>query len=155
MNYAKELNFNEISQFLEYEKESGKLRWIKNFHYSRVGKVAGHQRKNGYVYVKLNGELHHAARLAWLLSHGSIDNTKQIDHINRIPSDNRLSNLRLVNGTENCINRKTCIGEESPRYYTRLKNGSFQVQVRGKYIGLAKTESKATELAQTAFKGMK
>lgn len=78
------------------------------------------------------------------MTHGEIDLDKQIDHINRIPNDNRLCNLRLVSPSENAMNKASHKGEYPPKRYT--KNGNkYQVYVRGKYIGLYATISLAEE----------
>jgi HNH endonuclease len=45
-----------------------------------------------------------AHRAAWVIVHGEWPKG-EIDHINRVRSDNRLSNLRVVSHAENCQNR--------------------------------------------------
>lgn len=55
--------------------------------------------KNGYAVTQINGTLHYVHRLVWLYAHGEWP-SKQIDHINRNRSDNRLENLRLATSVE-------------------------------------------------------
>lgn len=46
-----------------------------------------------------------AHRIIWLLAYGELPKN-QIDHINGIPDDNRLDNLRSVSHRQNALNQK-------------------------------------------------
>jgi hypothetical protein len=65
--------------------------------------------KDGYIHITLhkNGKRHTKKihRLMGELFLKRIEGKNEIDHINRIKTDNRLSNLRWVNSRENKINR--------------------------------------------------
>lgn len=61
----------------------------------------------GYLSVYLNGHGRNAARIVWEVFRGEIPDDKEIDHINTIPSDNRLENLRVVTHRENLLNPLT------------------------------------------------
>lgn len=70
-----------------------------------AGKVAGYKHKvNNYYEVRLGGKLHKVHRVVYKM-HYDFDESLQIDHINRDPSDNRLDNLRVVTNQENSMNR--------------------------------------------------
>ena len=66
------------------------------------GKVIRHDRKNsngsldkdGYIILKIKGRQYKAHRIAWSLATKE-DPICEIDHINRIKTDNRIENLRL------------------------------------------------------------
>jgi DNA-binding CsgD family transcriptional regulator len=63
--------------------------------------------KNGYLSVTWKGKRYYAHRLAWLLTHGCpVPAGMDIDHINRIRTDNRPENLRVVTRSENLKNRE-------------------------------------------------
>lgn len=49
--------------------------------------------RDGYLILKVKGKQFKAHRVAWLLNYGDFP-TKEIDHINRIRTDNRIENLR-------------------------------------------------------------
>ncbi len=58
----------------------------------------------GYVRAVVDGQAYRAHRLAWLYMTGECP--AEIDHINGVPSDNRLANLRPATRTENNANRR-------------------------------------------------
>jgi hypothetical protein len=97
-----------------------------------AGQVAGGLLTDGYVSVAIDGHHYLAHRLAWLLAYGQWPNG-QIDHINGARADNRLSNLRLATGAQNCRNQKT------KRSKSGLK-GAAWCSTRQHYIATIRTE---------------
>jgi hypothetical protein len=69
----------------------------------KPGDVAGSRTSKGYVRIKVCRVMHMAHRLAWLYMHGEWP-VGQIDHINGVPSDNCLANLRDVSQSVNLHN---------------------------------------------------
>lgn len=70
--------------------------------------------RRGYPYVKLyrpstrkNQAVHRLVAIAFL---GAIPKGYNVDHINRVRSDNRVQNLRIVTPKENSNNRIDCVG---------------------------------------------
>lgn len=63
--------------------------------------------KDGYLIIKIKKQQFKSHRLAWFLYYGFFPKT-ELDHINRIRTDNRISNLRLANRfiNTNNVNRK-------------------------------------------------
>jgi hypothetical protein len=72
----------------------------------RIGDVAGCLQSDGYNYMRMQGKLYKAHRVAWLYIHGQWPKD-HIDHINSVRNDNRLSNLREATPSQNMAN--TCI----------------------------------------------
>ena len=100
--------------------EEGRLWWRRAKQGRAKGKAAGSLNSDGYVYVMVNGKRLAAHNIVWLLKTGEWPK-QQIDHINRIPGDNRFENLRDVSPSENALNRITTITRKLPAnvYNTR------------------------------------
>ena len=95
-----------LKSLLAYDADTGEFRWCAtNSNRVKVGSVAGCADRYGYIVIRIDGTLHKAHRLAWLYSYGLIP-TKNIDHINQTPGDNRISNLREADQHENNQNRR-------------------------------------------------
>lgn len=98
-------------EFLDYDPSTGIFIWLQSRGLARAGNRAGSLEHRGYIVIGINGNRYGAHRLAWLFVHGQWPN--QIDHINGVPSDNRISNLRDVSIQENCRNRRMSINNTS------------------------------------------
>ena len=96
------LSQERLKSLMNYEPETGVFTWLmKPCRNVRVGEVAGSLNKGtGYVRVIVDRKRYLAHRLAWLYIYGDLP-PDQLDHINRIKTDNRIGNLRLANNAEN------------------------------------------------------
>jgi len=92
-------------ELLNYDPTSGVLTWKKaNSNRVKVGAVAGTLDSNGYITIGIDGVHVKGHWLAWLFVYRQAPSA-DIDHINRIRNDNRISNLRLATRSENNANR--------------------------------------------------
>lgn len=108
-----------VRAILDYDAATGELRWRERsvdmfafpggekvcevYNRDFAGKVAGTVQKSGYRTLYISGRNYFAHRVIWLIVHGKWPDN-QIDHINRVKSDNRLENLRDVTGQINSWN---------------------------------------------------
>ena len=76
----------------------------------------------------------------WEYHNGAIPQGLMVDHINQLPYDNRLSNLRLVNKAQNSLNsthkRKSNTGIRGVNWYERKHRFRVYINVDGKRIEL-------------------
>lgn len=100
-----ELTADRLREILAYAPETGVFTWkVRMSPNSRqkVGDIAG-VRTDRYVRIGIGNRLFHAHRLAWLHTYGAWPKFR-IDHENRDKSDNRIGNLRDIDGFGNCQN---------------------------------------------------
>jgi hypothetical protein len=96
-----------LHELLKYDPKTGDLVWQQRSRpgsHVIIGAVAGTPMKKGHLRVWVDGVPYLAHRLAWLHIHGEWPK-HEIDHINGIPHDNRIENLRDVMRSENAQNR--------------------------------------------------
>ena len=99
-----ELTAEYLRSILDYEPETGIFtRKVSTARRVKVGDVAGCPDGRGYLLIQAQSRLYRAHRLAWLYVYGTWP-TDQIDHINRIRTDNRIANLRDVSHKQNMQN---------------------------------------------------
>ena len=94
-----------LRELLDYNPETGVFTRKVTRGPSVAGSVAGNKRKNGYVYIMVDGVRYLAHRLAWFYVHG-VDPLVEIDHKDRNPSNNAIANLRLADRSGNSSNRE-------------------------------------------------
>jgi len=95
-----------LKEHFYYDELTGNLICIKKTsRYSsvKIGDVLGNINSKGYSRATLNKKTYKTHRLIWLYVYGYLPE-KEIDHINRIKHDNRISNLRLATRSENMRN---------------------------------------------------
>jgi hypothetical protein len=109
------LTQTQVQHLLEYDPDTGIFLWRKNGQKKRVSRVAGGAIPAGYIVIGINKKTWMAHRLAWIYANGDIPPDRFIDHINRDRSDNRLSNLRLVDALESTHNRNASRKNSEPR----------------------------------------
>ena len=94
-----------LKEILTYNKEAGIFTWkVNHTQKIRIGNIAGTLNKN-YILIQINKKKYSAHRLAWLYEYGNFPK-HNIDHIDGNPSNNKISNLREANQSQNGMNKK-------------------------------------------------
>jgi hypothetical protein len=112
-----------LQETIQYNPQTGKFHWKVHTPGRTMGSEAkGTVTNRGYIHIRVNKTLYLAHRLGWYLTYGVWP--KELDHKNRIGTDNRLENLREVTHVENMANR--------PRkgYYWNKKLSKWHVQAK-------------------------
>lgn len=89
-----------LKELLHYDEETGVFTRKATLGRYLVGSVSGAKQNKGYIQITVDGSNFLAHRLAWLYVYGNFP-INQIDHINRIKTDNRIKNLRDVDASTN------------------------------------------------------
>ena len=139
------LTIERLRGLLSYDPETGIFRWrISRGGNAPAGRVAGTIRKKcGHRQIRVDDRTYFAHRLAWFYMTG-VWPKEQIDHHNVNPDDNRWSNLREANGSQNSGNTKVKrAGLKGVVFHKH--NKKYQAQICSKYLGLFDTEQEAHE----------
>ena len=154
MSSRKELpSIEYLRQVLDYNPETGIFVWKDRFYLKPrtnnrlVGKIAGYINNNGYVRIKIDQSTYSAHRLAFYLMHKEAP--IQIDHINCIKHDNRISNLRSADNSKNKANtrksRNNSSGFKGVSFFKQHKKWRADIAVDKKsiYLGMYDTKEEA------------
>ncbi|TNE46886.1 MAG: HNH endonuclease [Sphingomonadales bacterium] len=154
-----------LQESIIYDEMSGNLTWrfrpeahFKADRYCRAWNAVwpGNPALNclnghGYLHGNFMGKNMPAHVAAWAIYHGAFPE-QQIDHINRIRTDNRISNLRDVSHISNCkntsISRKNTTGIKG----VYADKSGFIVRVGKEYIGHYKNLDDAAMARASAAK---
>lgn len=144
-----------VQQRLGYDPDSGSMFWLSSYRLSKIGKVAGYKRKDGYIVIQVAGRLYLVHRLAFVCMCGRWPRTG-VDHINGNPGDNRWVNLREADSDQNHWNMKVFANNTSGhRGVTHHhRNGKWVAEIWHKrkkyYLGSFNTKELASDAYEAA-----
>ncbi len=122
-----------LKQLLIYDQETGVFVWRVKRPLVSIGSRAGRLDSGGACQISIDGKRYLAHRLAWLYVHGYFP--ELIDHKNRNPSDNSLSNLRIATRSQNRANSKidskNHSGYKGVCWHKEMKKFTAQVNING------------------------
>ena len=97
-------NIDVLRATFNYRADTGVLtRAIDICHFLAGSVVGGVCPASGYHRLRFKGQSFKAHRVIWAIAYGYFPDV-EIDHINGVKTDNRLSNLRLATHTQNMQN---------------------------------------------------
>lgn len=115
------------------------------------GKKAGYSGYKGYFVVRIDGHNYMAHRLIWTHVYGEIEDGFFVDHADRNPTNNRISNLRLATISQNCFNTGFSSKNRSGARGVHItRHGKFFSRIVHKgasiYLGTYETLEEASEV---------
>jgi len=162
------ISIEELKSRFSYNADSGVItrkttdkrvkKWVS-------GAIAGGINGQGYREIKVNGKTIGAHRIAWILYYNETP-PEYIDHINRNPSDNRISNLRAATKSQNGANRTALKNNKTGIkgcYFVKSKSpnlpGRWRAQCRvdkklidlGRYLTIEEAQSAYNAYAEKVF----
>ncbi len=139
----------ELKQKLVYIPKTGLFYSVKD---KLFATPYGSLNQSGYVNIKIAKKMYRAHRLAWLYMTGSMPKLF-IDHINKVKNDNRFSNLREANASQNMMNRpahsNNKIGLKGVCFHKSSQKWIAQIMINKKLNHIGSFDS--PELASTAY----
>lgn len=118
-----------LREKFRYDPETGHLylRESKKTGFD-IDSPVGYPSHHGHIRVWLVSRHMYAHKVAWALYYGAWPNG-EIDHINRVASDNRIENLRIASKSENGANRvqRNACGRKG---VSSARNGKFRAQIQ-------------------------
>ena len=159
-----------LHQCLEYEAETGLVRWrhrprehfatlraYKTWNARYAGNITGHSKPKGHLYIIIDDVAWQLSRIIYKMHH--LTEPKFIDHKDRDPRNNRIDNLRSATLRENNRNKVKAIGASGftgviqhgkKRFRARISDGS------GKpiYLGMFDTAQEAHDAYRDAANKM-
>lgn len=136
-----------LEDVFEYEPDTGKLLWRISRGRAKAGTEVGWLTEHGYRRVIIGGKGKMIHRIIWDMNNlEKLKDNEDIDHINHVKDDNRLSNLRKVTRAENNKNRPKSRHNTSGQlgvYWDKSRNKwAAQIKVNGRQVYLGRFDSK-------------
>ena len=138
------LRQSDLFNVIDYNKDTGDFIWKRAAGNVKKGDSAGGY-SEGYLKININKICYSAHRLAWLYVYGEFPKD-QIDHINRVRSDNRIINLRNCTNKENRANsgknKKNSSGYKGVSWHKATGKWQSQIAKDGVNVCLGFFDSK-------------
>lgn len=137
-----------LRQLLRYEHDTGKLfwRWRDDISFPCNSRFAGKEAftsldRGGYGKGVICGRTHQTHRVVWAIFHGEWPE-HEVDHINGVRSDNRITNLRNATASQNqwnkVLQKNNTSGVKGVSWHTSNKKWRASITKHGKltHLGL-------------------
>lgn len=117
--------------------------------YNAQGKEVGSIGQDGYyriwIYTKTTSRAFRRCHIIYWAHHGKWPE-QELDHENRIPTDDSIGNLKPSTRSEQQANREMSLNRELPvgvYYKPRMKSKPYVAVYKGKHIGIFATSGEA------------
>ena len=149
---------SELKSLVSYNHVTGQFTWVSPISNAvKVGDTAGGiNPTTGYIHIRLKGKTYAASRLAWLYFHGEWPDF-EVDHFDRVKTNNKISNLRPATRSENMQNTGRKPGASGFRgVYGRGNCWLAFIQINGKQtlLGSYKTPDEANVVRRLAVENL-
>lgn len=129
-----------LHYLVSYDPETGLFtRNVSTSPRAVAGQPCGDIDGKGYVRLRVDGIRYSAHRLAWFYVHGTWP-ADEVDHINNVRTDNRLSNLRLSDTFSNKRNthayRNNKSGMKGVSWHVCSKRWRARIRINAKEVNL-------------------
>lgn len=138
----------ELNRIFSVDAERGILFSAVNRGKLKVGDVCGWRSAKGYINVCVRRKSYPVHSVIWFLANGNWP--KQIDHINGVKDDNRISNLRDCTAEINQQNKVNPVGNSKARligasWHKGTGKWQSKITANGKlyYLGLFDSKDEA------------
>ena len=120
----------ELCESLDYNPETGEFVWaVSPSRITKAGQPAGSAFASGHRYISWKRSSYQAHRVAWRIYYGE-QPPPMIDHIDRNPLNNAISNLRKATSSINNMNKP------AKGVYKDGKMWRAMIRINGKLIQL-------------------
>lgn len=151
---------DKLRSLLIYETETGALKWAVRRGRILAGATAGCLDRDGYIVVRIDKKAYFAHRIIYCMANGFWP-AGQIDHINGLPADNRICNLRVATASVNSQNlRRANRSNKTTKVLGVSKSGGSNanpyrasIHIDGKFIHIGNfPDVRSAQLAYIAAK---
>ncbi len=143
------LGQDKIRFLFDYPVGSDWLYWkVSLSNRIRIGEIAGSIHHTGYVWIRIYGYNYPAHILCWLHTYGEV---AKLDHKDRIPWHNKITNLRKATRSQNMANR-VLPSKLGVRGVYEARNGKFEARIQVDGVTIQIGTYSFLEEAQEAYK---
>jgi hypothetical protein len=117
-----------LKELMTYDADTGVFTRIRSV--NRAGRrVSDKLNRHGYLHFCIDYKMYLQHRVAWLYVYGEFPEG-HLDHINRIKTDNRICNLRVVTAFENSQNKLPAANNLYPHIHWLVNRNRFRVRIK-------------------------
>lgn len=149
------LTQEKLKEFLDYDPETGIFTYSKTVNPRALeGQIARSVQSSGHLRIQINKKQYQLHHLAFLYMLGYLP--QEVDHINRIPDDNKWENLRECTRSQNSYNSSirsdNTSGVKGVSWHKKLQKWRVRIYIDGKEtnFGVFDSLEDATFIAKEA-----